>query len=162
MADQTATVANRRRLIKGLGTGALGLSLLSGTTTAEQASCDLGVSVEAGEGDTDNWVQREYITDDFRGKIDVSGVNSGTELAYMMIPTNPEGGFVGETNIRSDVVEITASSESIVHSGAWNPGGVAGTFGTWPTGTYNLYATVADREQEAFGVAVSEPFEIDP
>lgn len=161
MTEQQKSGTDRREVLRKLGTGTLLLPLATGTTAAQQIDCSLNVSVEAGEGRSSNWVQRNYITDDFRGKVTVSGVRSGAEIAYMMVPTNPEGGFASSSNVRSDVAEVTGSSESIVHSSTWNPGGL-GPIGKWPAGRYTLYATVADREQETFGVAVSESFEVDP
>lgn len=153
---------NRRRVLKGVGIGALGLPLVTNTAAAQQASCSLTVSVEAGEGDEENWTPRDQITDNFRGKISVSGVQSGSEIAYMIVPTNPEEGGFLDNVIRSGVVEAKSSNESYYTDELWYPSDLAFGIGEWPSGSYNLYATVADKDQRAFGVAISDSFNVTP
>ena len=148
--------SKRRKILKGIGMGALASPLFAGTTTAEQASCSLNVSVEAGEGDESNWTRREYITDDFRGKIDVSG-SSGTTTAYLLAVLNPDGEL---TQSRSGTSEVVGSSSPIIETNSWNPNGI-GPFGTWQSGMYHIHATVSDSDGN-FGAAVSDPFEVNP
>lgn len=149
---------NRRNVLKGLGMGALALPILSETTAAEQASRSLSVSVEAGEGGVDNWTRRDRITDDFKGRVDVSGLSSGDST--IVVTMFPVGGSnnVSNSQVRTGVHTVDWSNGYVVQSSTWNPSGLF----KWQSGTYYLYAVVAEDRQEAFGVAVSDPFEIDP
>lgn len=149
---------DRRTALKGIGVGVAGFPLLGEGDTSRETG--LSVSVEAGEGDMDDWVPRSKLTDSFKAKIDVSGIEPGVEtpLAYMVAPAGPEDGFVSSEEIHANYLQKKWSSDtaSFVHE-SWNPDKL---ITTWPSGTYHLYATVADRNQDRFGSGISGPFEI--
>lgn len=148
--------SKRRDILKGVGAGTLGLPLLTGTATAKQGS--LRVEVEAGEGSVDNWQPRDVLTDNFKAKIDVSGLSTGaSDLAVMVIPVNPDGAFV-DGGMRASHTQVDWSSGSVVPKNDWTPGGpIMG----WPNGTYRLYAAASESGRGVFGTAVSAPFEIE-
>lgn len=145
--------SNRRDVLKGLGIGALGFPLMMGTTTAKQTSCNLNVRVEAGEGTLEDWIPREQLTDEFKAKIDASGV-SGTHLVYMLAVLDPENKLAAP---RTGTVEIDSSWSSVeIVAGPWRPGGL---INNWQNGMYHIYTTVID-DQGSMGGAVSREFEI--
>lgn len=146
----------RRNILKGLGAGALTFPFVTGTTAAAQ-DMGLRVSVEAGEGDEDTWTPRDRITDDFRAKVDISGLTGQTKAAVMTFPVGG-GNFVTDGQLRATTVQPTGSSASVIHS-HWDPGTI---FFTWDSGTYYLYTVVAEDREESFGAAVSESFEVAP
>lgn len=152
--------ANRRTLLKGLGLGAVGLPLATGTGAAGQDS--LQVYVEPGEGDIDAWVSRAQDTiadDDFQARLEITGIQ-GDEIAYMIVPTNPAGGFIDE--IKTGINTTDGKNEgALVHDDPWYPENSIPFVSDWEAGTYYLYAAVADSERETFAAAISEPFEID-
>lgn len=159
LKDNLAGSTGRRQMLRGLGAGALALPFTAGTSTAEQAGFDLSVTVQAGEGDADNWTPRDRLTDEFRARIDVSGLSSGT--SKIVATTFPVGGssMVDGGQVRTETVEVDWSSGYIIETESWSPGGI---FGGWEEGMYRLYAAVAEDGEEAFGAAVSEPFEVAP
>lgn len=158
MSRHEETHSDRRAMLKGVSAGVIGLSLMSRTTTANQAT-NLRISVAAGEGDP--WTERDVITDRFSAKIDIYGLSSGdSNVAYMVVPTGPERNFNPDL-VQSSAVEVDWSSGWITTGSAtWDPSGLPGGIGVWPDGEYHLFATVAEAERENFGMAVSEPFEI--
>lgn len=153
MAQDTERSAfDRRRILKGLGAGTLALPLVMGRTTAKQES--LRVDVEPGTEESGRFSPKTQISDHFKAQIDVSG-RSGTYLAYMVAVFDTDDELIKP---RSDAVNASWSSGSVVTTQGWNPDGV-GSFGEWSDGTYHLYATVADNRGD-FGSAISDPFEI--
>lgn len=128
----------------------MGIPLMTGLSSAEQASCNLRVSVEAGEGNANNWVSRTRLTDEFKARIDISGV-TGTNIALLVALLNPEGKLIKP---HSTTFEPSWSSGFVVPGKTWN-----GLLGGLPSGTYRFHATVADSGGD-FGVATSRPFEV--
>lgn len=151
MGQDHKSKANRRNMLKGIGIGALGVPLAMNPATAQPERYSLSVDIEA---------PRDRITGEFRGRLSVSGLQPGSNVVYMIVPRRSDGEFIDE--IRSDVVEANSSSESYYSDPTWDPSDVTLGIGEWPSGTYTLYATVADGVQEAFGVAISDSFEVSP
>lgn len=143
----------RRRLLKGVGLGAMGVPLVMATPTGQQD--EIEVTVEAGEEREDGWTRRDLLTDDFRGKIDLSNLPPDeTPVLAMMYPV---GGTVEEARVRTEVRTISATSGSVISTVSWKPAGIF----DWDDGTYYIYATVALPGYETFGTAISDPFEVD-
>lgn len=148
--------SNRRKVLKGLGVGAMTLPLVSERAVARQGDCNLTVSVEPGEGTAENWTPRSRITDEFKGRVDVSGF-SATHLAYMMAVVDPDSKLV-QTRSGTFQVDPNWTSAYVVHNRTWNPGGI-GPIGRWQNGTYRLVGVAVD-DQGNFGGATSPSFQI--
>lgn len=151
--------ASRRGMLERVGTGALAVSLLAGPSTATQTQEDrqLRASVEPGEGDSENWTSRDYLTDEFGARIGVENA-SGRYVTFLVTVFDPNGELIEP---RCDAVEMPSSSGFLYQTDPWYPTGILGPFGEWPTGEYRLFATVADSDG-AFGTAISDPFTVDP
>lgn len=148
---------NRRRLLAQFGTGTFFAPLIGSLTTATQDDRQLRASVEVGEGDSDNWRRREYLTDEFGARIRLQGVSGGF-VTYLIAVLDPTGELIEP---KCDVAEVRGSSGEIYQTDPWYPtGGLLG-IGEWQTGRYRLYATVADSDGN-FAAATSDVFEIDP
>lgn len=160
----------RRSVLEGLGAGALGLGLATGfgTATAERQSLgSLNVfNVEPGYmqfgGGWESAGEQVEIDAGFDVRIDVDGVDTQgeTALAYMIAPAGPNGGFAAVHGAKQED-QMPSSSIWIGHG---NPATRAfrpeiGPL-SWTEGTYRIYATVIDRDQQAVGSGVSSPFEI--
>jgi hypothetical protein len=147
---------DRRAVLKGMSAGALAFPFMTGTTAAQQ-DMGLRVSVEAGEGDEENWTPRDRITDDFRAKVDISGLSGRTKVAVMTFPVGGSN-YVSDGQLRSKTVQPDGSSDSVIHTTSWSPSGIF----SWDAGTYYLYTVVAEDREESFGASVSDPFEVAP
>lgn len=158
MTQHEESDSNRRDVLKGLGMGAIGIPMMTGTTAAEQggpcqSNCGLRVRVEAGEGNPDTWVRRTRLTDEFRGRVEISGLSSGTsQVSTAIVPVGPlpNGEFKA---MQTNQAEVNWSRGSLIDMDVFSIGG-------WQNGEYYLFAAVVEMGREAFGVAVSEPIEI--
>ena len=153
---ETKSDTSRRGLLARVGVGTLLAPSVVGSATATQENRRLRASVEPGEGDSDNWTPREFLTDEFRARIRVTGASGGyvTHLAAVLDPT-------GELiEPRCNVTELRTSSGEI-HTDLWYPHRTLRDPFAWPTGRYRLYAMVADSDGN-FAAATSGSFEINP
>jgi hypothetical protein len=150
------TGTNRRSVVKGFGIGVLTPAVLSGVGESKQSFGSLDVQVEPWDEDEGRAISSIDTDDDFEAKIDVSGLSSPTSVAYMVASLDPNGSFGDNERVHAQNREVTSNSTSIIHS-SFNP---SGFLHEWDEGNYRLFATVVDGPDRAFGVAVSNTFEI--
>lgn len=162
--SHTSTSESKRRpIIKGVGIGAVMPLLSSGVGMAQQSSEDSESSetpsVEVVPWDKENSREFDDIdTDDtFSARIEVSGLEPPTHIAYMVAPFNSVDKFGGKERVHAQDHEITSDPDPIVHSN-WNP---SGFLHEWTEGDYRLVATVVDENLELVGRAVSDTFRIE-